>query len=62
MKSKNHFKIFSDSMRLLLGVSSETFKLTQWIKSPWWGYLKFYSFEDFYGELENIFEIAYEKL
>lgn len=60
-KYRNHFQVYADCMKLLMGIQSETFKLATWAKSKWWGCFKFYSFENYFQEIEKIFVIAYEQ-
>ena len=62
VKNKGHFKVYSDSMRLLLGVTNETFPLSKWVRTEYWGSLCHYSFEDYYGEIEDIFKLAYKMI
>ena len=57
---KSHFIVYSDSMRLLLGVTNECYPLKKWIKTDYWGSLQHYSFEEYYGEIEEIFKLTFK--
>lgn len=60
MKSaRTHFKSFADSLRLLLGTTSDTYELKDWRNSKHWGALEHFSFHNFYGEIESYFKEAF---
>ena len=60
-ESTNYYEVYADCLRFLLGVSNMFFKSFKW-DHPFCGALKFYAFEEFYLEIENIFKISFKNL
>jgi superfamily II DNA/RNA helicase len=56
---KTSYEVFADFMRFLLGVTSSTFDFGSWFNCDGWGALRHYSFEQFYGEIEQVFVEAH---